>query len=90
MLHSVLKLPKLTLSHQWEMLLWDKVDTVNHQLASCFSQKQLAKAEKLKPMEVELKRLEDLGDAIVNDFAYMRQREQEMRDTNGKELELAF
>lgn len=42
----------------------------------------LAKAEKLKPMEVELKRLEDLGDAIVNDFAYMRQREQEMRDTN--------
>lgn len=29
-LHSVLKLPKLTLSHQWEMLLWDKVDTVNH------------------------------------------------------------
>ena len=29
-LHAVLKLPKLTLSHQWEMLLWDKVDTVNH------------------------------------------------------------
>lgn len=46
---------------------------------------QLAKAEKLKPMEVELKRLEDLADAVVNDFAYMRQREQEMRDTNGKE-----
>ena len=73
------------------MLLWDKVDIVNHQLTSCFfPKKQLAKAEKLKPMEVELKRLEDLGDAIVNDFAYMRQREQEMRDTNGKELELAF
>lgn len=35
-------------------------------------------------MEVELKRLEDLADAVVNDFAYMRQREQEMRDTNGK------
>lgn len=46
---------------------------------------QLAKAEKLKPMEVELKRLEDLADAVVNDFAYMRQREQEMRDTNGKD-----
>ncbi|KAK3730361.1 hypothetical protein QZH41_014837, partial [Actinostola sp. cb2023] len=43
----------------------------------------LAKAEKLKPMEIELKRLEDLADAVVNDFAYMRQREQEMRDTNG-------
>ena len=46
---------------------------------------QLAKAEKLKPMEVELKRLEDLADAVVNDFAYMRQREQEMRDTNGEQ-----
>ena len=48
-------------------------------------QLQLAKAEKLKPIEVELKRLEDLADAVVNDFAYMRQREQEMRDTNGEE-----
>jgi hypothetical protein len=44
----------------------------------------LAKAEKLKPLEVELRRLEDLSDAIVQDFAYMRQREEEMRDTNGK------
>ena len=45
---------------------------------------QLAKAEKLKPLEVELKRLEDLSESIVNDFAYMRAREEEMRDTNGK------
>ena len=51
---------------------------------SLVSELQLAKAEKLKPMEVELKRLEDLADAVVNDFAYMRQREQEMRDTNGE------
>ncbi|KAE9556689.1 hypothetical protein FO519_000095 [Halicephalobus sp. NKZ332] len=42
----------------------------------------LAKAEKLKPLEVELRRLEDLSDSIVNDFAYMRQREEEMRNTN--------
>jgi len=35
-------------------------------------------------MEVELKRLEDLSESIVNDFAYMRAREEEMRDTNGK------
>jgi len=42
----------------------------------------IAKAEKLKPLEVELKRLEDLSDSIVNDFAYMRAREEEMRDTN--------
>ena len=45
---------------------------------------QIAKAEKLKPLEVELKRLEDLSESIVNDFAYMRAREEEMRDTNGK------
>lgn len=44
----------------------------------------IAKAEKLKPLEVELRRLEDLSDSIVNDFAYMRQREEEMRGTNGK------
>lgn len=42
----------------------------------------LAKAEKLKPLEVELRRLEDLSDAIVKDFAFMRQREEEMRNTN--------
>ena len=44
---------------------------------------QLGEAARLKPLEVELKRLEDLSEAIVQDFAYMRQREEEMRDTNG-------
>ncbi len=44
---------------------------------------QMATVEKMKPLEIELKRLEDLAEDIVNDFAYMRQREQEMRDTNG-------
>lgn len=42
----------------------------------------IAKAEKLKPLEVELRRLEDLSESIVQDFAYMRQREEEMRNTN--------
>lgn len=42
----------------------------------------IAKAEKLKPMELELRRLEDLSEAIVKDFEYMKQREKEMRDTN--------
>ncbi|KAF7273945.1 transmembrane emp24 domain-containing protein bai [Rhynchophorus ferrugineus] len=41
-----------------------------------------AEAANLKPMEVELKRLEDLSNAIVQDFALMRKREEEMRDTN--------
>ncbi len=45
---------------------------------------ELAKAEKLKPLEVELRRLEDLSESIVQDFAYMRQREEEMRNTNGQ------
>ncbi|PAA55201.1 hypothetical protein BOX15_Mlig008263g2 [Macrostomum lignano] len=43
---------------------------------------EIAKAQKLKPLEVELKRLEDLSESIVNDFAYMRSREEAMRDTN--------
>lgn len=46
------------------------------------SYEDLAKSEKLKPMEVELRRLEDLSEAILNDFAYMKEREEQMRDTN--------
>lgn len=42
----------------------------------------LAKVEKLRPLEVELRRLEDLSQDIVTDFAYMKAREEEMRDTN--------
>ncbi|GAV07111.1 hypothetical protein RvY_16986 [Ramazzottius varieornatus] len=42
----------------------------------------IAKAEKLKPMEAELRRLEDLSDAIVESFNHMRKREDEMRGTN--------
>jgi len=43
---------------------------------------ETAKTEKLKPLEIELRRLEDLSDSIVNDFQYMKQREEEMRSTN--------
>ncbi|XP_026760651.1 transmembrane emp24 domain-containing protein bai isoform X1 [Galleria mellonella] len=43
----------------------------------------IGEAAKLKPMELELKRLEDLSEAIVQDFTLMRKREEEMRDTNG-------
>lgn len=50
---------------------------------------QIAKVEKLKPLEVELRRLEDLSESIVNDFAYMKKREEEMRDTNGKKTTLS-
>lgn len=49
---------------------------------------QIAEAAKLKPLELELKKLEDLSDAIVQDFALMRKREEEMRDTNGNYEEM--
>jgi len=42
----------------------------------------IGEAGKLKPLEVDLKRLEDLSDAIVQDFAATRKREEEMRNTN--------
>ncbi|KAF7991249.1 hypothetical protein HCN44_002811 [Aphidius gifuensis] len=42
----------------------------------------IGEAAKLKPIEVELKRLEDLSEAIVQDFDRMRQNEKHMRDTN--------
>ncbi|XP_023315868.1 transmembrane emp24 domain-containing protein bai isoform X1 [Trichogramma pretiosum] len=42
----------------------------------------IGEAAKLKPIEVELKKLEDLSEAIVQDFARMRKNEEEMRDTN--------
>lgn len=47
------------------------------------AQLQIGEAAKLKPVELELKRLEDLSEAIVQDFTLMRKREEEMRDTNG-------
>jgi len=43
---------------------------------------EAGKTEKLKPLEIELRRLEDLSDSIVNDFQFMKQREEEMRSTN--------
>eukprot|EP00041_Stephanoeca_diplocostata_P008081 m.115994 g.115994 ORF g.115994 m.115994 type:complete len:211 (-) comp17162_c0_seq2:251-883(-) len=43
---------------------------------------ELAKVEKLKPMELELRRLEDLTESIVNNFARMTVREEAHRDTN--------
>lgn len=48
----------------------------------------MAKVEKLKPLEIELRRLEDLSQDIVHDFTYMKEREEQMRDTNGKQIKL--
>lgn len=59
------------------------VNSNNFSLTFVCFRLQIGEAAKLKPMEVELKRLEDLSDAIVQDFSMMRKREEEMRDTNG-------
>lgn len=46
------------------------------------SYEQLAEAEHLSAMEVELRRLEDLADSVVRDFGMMKKREELHRDTN--------
>lgn len=51
---------------------------------------QLGEAMKLKPLEVDLTRLEDLSESIVLDFVYMRKQEEEMRDTNGMFFAMQF
>ena len=38
--------------------------------------------EKLKPVETELRRVEELVSEIVNEMDYLRTREQKLRDTN--------
>ncbi len=44
----------------------------------------LAKKENLKPLELELRRLEDLVVSIHDNMEYMKTREEAMRNTNGK------
>jgi hypothetical protein len=39
-------------------------------------------AEKLKPVEIELRRIEAVVSEIVNQMEYLRRREQKLRDTN--------
>ncbi|CDO92057.1 unnamed protein product [Kluyveromyces dobzhanskii CBS 2104] len=39
-------------------------------------------SEKLKPVEVELRRIEELTDEIVDEFNYLKSREERLRDTN--------
>jgi hypothetical protein len=40
--------------------------------------------EHLKPLQIELRRLESLVEEIVDDMEYLKAREVRMRDTNGK------
>ena len=42
----------------------------------------IATAEKLKPVETELRRIEETVSEIVTEMEYLRGREQKLRDTN--------
>jgi hypothetical protein len=48
---------------------------------------KLAETEKLKPMEVELRKLEDLVRDILGNMEHLKDREEKMRNTNGKNQE---
>ncbi|CAG8534390.1 363_t:CDS:2 [Paraglomus occultum] len=50
--------------------------------AETIDQEQLAKEEKLAPLEAELKKLEQVVAEIVDEMDYLRKREARMRDTN--------
>lgn len=43
---------------------------------------QISANEKLKPIEIELRRVEELSDEIVDELAYLKNREERLRDTN--------
>ncbi len=51
--------------------------------AEAMDYSQIAKDEQLKPMEVELRRLEAMMDEINQELDKTKLREIEMRDTNG-------
>ncbi|KAI9472367.1 MAG: emp24/gp25L/p24 family/GOLD-domain-containing protein [Benjaminiella poitrasii] len=50
--------------------------------------KNLANAEKLNPLELELRKLETVVKEIVDEMNYLKRREARMRDTNGKYINI--
>ncbi|KAI8070649.1 emp24/gp25L/p24 family/GOLD-domain-containing protein [Gilbertella persicaria] len=46
--------------------------------------KKMANAEKLDPLELELRKLETVVKEIVDEMNYLKRREAKLRDTNGK------
>lgn len=45
--------------------------------------KKIASAEKLSPLELELRKLETVVSEIVDEMNYLKRREAKLRDTNG-------
>ena len=48
---------------------------------------EVAKRERLKPIELELRRMEDVVKFLTSEIAYMRGREESMRNTSESTLE---
>lgn len=73
-IHSQVPTHQRGMRHEVTLSIKHGVETKNYEA--------IAEAAKLKPIEVELKRLEDLSASIVQDFVRMRHNEEQIRDTN--------
>lgn len=51
--------------------------------AEALDYSKIAKAEKLQPLELELRKLEKVVQEIWDEMEYLKKREAKMRDTNG-------
>ena len=51
---------------------------------------EIAQSEKLKPIELELRKMENVLDSVVSELDYMKAREEALRDTNGFFFFLTF
>ena len=47
---------------------------------------EVARAEQLKPLELELRKAESMVDAVVTELEYMVSRETALRNTNGRDV----
>lgn len=43
---------------------------------------EISASEKLRPIEIELRRIEELADEVVDELTYLKNREERLRDTN--------
>lgn len=51
---------------------------------------KLAETEKLKPMELALRKLEDMVKDILENMEHLQSREERMRNTNGKDPDTSW
>jgi len=44
---------------------------------------EIASSEKLKPIELEMRKMENIMESVVGELEYMKAREEALRNTNG-------